>query len=129
MIELDQHTGAYLSICKHYRAILATPSVKENKEDALLVLQNVVLYLVLSPYDNEQADLAHRIKEDVQLEEIPPYKYVFNFLRFLLREIQRSFGNVYESGNYPMVVCRETVSKCVDQWCGWASTDWRFCFG
>lgn len=75
MIEMDEHSGAYLSICKHYRAILATPSV--DKENARMVLQNVVLYLVLSPYDNEQADLAHRIKEDVQLEEIAPYKYVY----------------------------------------------------
>ena len=32
MIELDQHEGAYLQICKHYRAVVDTPSVREDKE-------------------------------------------------------------------------------------------------
>lgn len=37
-------------------------------------LKSVVLYVVLSPYDNEQSDLVHRISEDKKLEEIPKYK-------------------------------------------------------
>ena len=32
MIELDQHEGAYLDICKHYRAVYDTPLIQ--KEDA-----------------------------------------------------------------------------------------------
>ena len=32
MIELDEHEGSYLAICKHYRAIYDTPQVKENKD-------------------------------------------------------------------------------------------------
>ncbi len=32
MIELDQHEGAYLDICKHYRAIYDTPIIKEDAE-------------------------------------------------------------------------------------------------
>lgn len=39
-------------------------------------LKSVVLYVVLSPYDNEQSDLVHRISADKKLEEIPKYKYV-----------------------------------------------------
>merc|ERR1712027_213275 len=31
MIELDQHEGTYLNICKHYRAVLDTPCIKEDK--------------------------------------------------------------------------------------------------
>ena len=30
MIKLDQHDSAYLSIVKHYRAILDTPVVKDD---------------------------------------------------------------------------------------------------
>ena len=30
MIELDQHEGSYLSICKHYRAVYDTPVIKED---------------------------------------------------------------------------------------------------
>ena len=32
MIELDEHEGSYLEICKHYRAICDTPQIKENKD-------------------------------------------------------------------------------------------------
>lgn len=37
-------------------------------------LKSVVLYVILSPYDNEQSDLVHRISADKKLEEIPKYK-------------------------------------------------------
>mgnify|MGYP003623398884 CR=1 FL=1 len=74
MIELDQHEGSYLATCKHYRAVLNTPSVQEDPKQRHQVLQNVVLYLVLAPYDNEQADLTHRVLEDKLMEEIPMYK-------------------------------------------------------
>lgn len=42
--------------------------------DCLQALRYVVLYLILAPYDNEQSDLIHRVKEDKNLEEIPVYK-------------------------------------------------------
>lgn len=98
MIELDQHEGSYLSICKHYRAIYNTQVVKDDTEKrnevnttftsqvvtqlaefvfiALVihqVLKCVVLYLILAPFDNEQSDLIHRVKEDKTLEELPLY--------------------------------------------------------
>jgi 26S proteasome regulatory subunit N5 len=74
MIELDQHEGSYLATCKHYRAVLNTSSVQEDADQRHQVLQNVVLYLVLARYDNEQADLTHRVLEDKLLEEIPVYR-------------------------------------------------------
>lgn len=30
MIQVDQHEGSYLSICKHYRAIYDTPCILED---------------------------------------------------------------------------------------------------
>ena len=42
----------------------------------LQVLRNVVLFLVLSPYDNEQSDLIHRVGEEKTLEEISLYRYI-----------------------------------------------------
>lgn len=79
MIELDQHEGSYLATCKHYRAVLTTPSIQEDSEQRHLILQNVVLYLILAPYDNEQADLTHRVVEDKLIDELPSYKYVLPF--------------------------------------------------
>ncbi|XP_077979874.1 26S proteasome non-ATPase regulatory subunit 12-like [Glandiceps talaboti] len=76
MIELDQHEGSYLQICKHYRAVYDTPIIKENKEKWQEALKCVILYILLSPYDNEQSDLMHRIAEDKKLEEIPIYRNI-----------------------------------------------------
>ncbi|XP_075230968.1 regulatory particle non-ATPase 5 [Lycorma delicatula] len=74
MIELDQHEGSYLATCKHYRAVLDTPSIQADENQRHLILQNVVLYLILSPYDNEQNDLTHRVLQDKTLNEINTYK-------------------------------------------------------
>lgn len=30
MIEVDQHEGSYLAICKHYLALYNTPVIKED---------------------------------------------------------------------------------------------------
>jgi len=35
-----------------------------------------VMYLVLSPFDNEQSDLVHRVHQDIVLDELPVYWYV-----------------------------------------------------
>lgn len=73
MIELDQHEGSYLAISKHFRAIYGNPSVQADPAKSQEVLKCVVLYLVLAPFDNEQSDLVHRVKEEKNLETIPKY--------------------------------------------------------
>ncbi|XP_071548473.1 26S proteasome non-ATPase regulatory subunit 12 [Panulirus ornatus] len=74
MIELDSHESSFLSICRHYRAIYDSKSVQNNEGEKKRVLKHVVLYIILAPYDNEQNDLLHRIKEDKTLEDIPQYR-------------------------------------------------------
>ena len=32
MIELDEHEGSYLAICKHYKAVYETAEIRENPE-------------------------------------------------------------------------------------------------
>ncbi|KAJ8036924.1 26S proteasome non-ATPase regulatory subunit 12 [Holothuria leucospilota] len=74
MIEIDEHEGAYLDICKHYRAIFDTPIIKDKTEQWKEALKNTVLYLILAPFDNEQSDLIHRVSLEKQLEDIPIYR-------------------------------------------------------
>lgn len=74
MIELDEQDANYLSICKHYRAILVTPKIVNSEEERKAVVKNVALYVVLAPYDNEQSDLIHRILQDKYIQEVPVYK-------------------------------------------------------
>lgn len=78
MVQMDAQEGNYLNICKHYRAMLTTPRIKNNETERHSILQNVVLYLVLAPYDNEQSDLTHRVLDDKLLNEIPTYKDLLN---------------------------------------------------
>ncbi|XP_030751890.1 26S proteasome non-ATPase regulatory subunit 12 [Sitophilus oryzae] len=74
MMDLDQHEGSYLATCKHYRAVLNTPSIQASPEERQKSAKAVVLYLILAPYDNEQSDLTYRVIADKVLEEIPLYK-------------------------------------------------------
>ncbi|CAG9773861.1 unnamed protein product [Ceutorhynchus assimilis] len=74
MMEVDEHEGSYLATCKHYRAVLNTPSIQANPVERQNTAKAVVLYLVLAAYDNEQSDLTHRVLTDKVLEEIPLYK-------------------------------------------------------
>uniref|UniRef100_A0A4W4GUB8 26S proteasome non-ATPase regulatory subunit 12 n=1 Tax=Electrophorus electricus TaxID=8005 RepID=A0A4W4GUB8_ELEEL len=96
MIQVDQHEGSYLSICKHYRAIYDTPCILEDSSKWQQALKSVVLYVVLSPYDNEQSDLVHRISADKKLEEIPKYKDLLK--QFTTMELMRWSSLVEDYG-------------------------------
>ncbi|KAJ2851163.1 proteasome regulatory particle subunit [Coemansia brasiliensis] len=68
MIQYDLHEENYLEVSRHYNAIYHMASTKENQWPS--VLQNMVLFLVLSPYTNEQSDMLHRVKQDHNLEKL-----------------------------------------------------------
>ncbi|KAI9927955.1 hypothetical protein ASPWEDRAFT_42105 [Aspergillus wentii DTO 134E9] len=70
-IVLSNHDYKYLEVCKHYREVLDTESVENNPEQLRAVLARIVYYIVLSPYDNEQSDLLHRIQQDSRLSVVP----------------------------------------------------------
>ena len=74
MIELDEADGKYLSVCKHYRSLLETPIIEEDEEERKNMMRHSVIYLLLSPFDNEQSDLAHRILSEKRTETIPLYR-------------------------------------------------------
>ncbi|KAB7500043.1 Longitudinals lacking protein-like [Armadillidium nasatum] len=97
MIELDSHEGSYLNICRHFRAIYDTKLIQDNEEEKKKVLKHIVVYVILAPYDNEQSDLLHRIKEDKTLADIPLYKDLLQL--FVTAELIKWAGlcNVYES--------------------------------
>lgn len=85
-ITLAKQDDKYLDACKHYRQVLDTESVEENPEQLravslgyrcfifsklLQVLQRVIYYIILAPYDNQQSDLLHRIHSDTRNTLIP----------------------------------------------------------
>lgn len=70
-ITLAKHEDKYLEVCKHYRQVLDTESVEENPEQLRAVLQRVIYFIILAPYDNEQSDLLHRIHKDPRNDQVP----------------------------------------------------------
>lgn len=54
MIQLDQHEGSYLSICKHYRAIYDTPCIQAESEKWQQVkkhgTQNICIFMGKHPF-------------------------------------------------------------------------------
>ena len=38
MIDLDEHEGSYLAICKHYKAVYETGEITDNSEKAKEVI-------------------------------------------------------------------------------------------
>ncbi|XP_045448880.1 26S proteasome non-ATPase regulatory subunit 12 [Melitaea cinxia] len=79
MIAVDQHNGSYLSVCRHFRAL-----GQAGGSEALI---GSVVFLILAPYDNEQADLTHRLNEDKDLDKLPEYKQLLGL--FINPEIIR----------------------------------------
>ncbi|XP_014295397.1 26S proteasome non-ATPase regulatory subunit 12 [Microplitis demolitor] len=74
MMELAKHEGWYLELCRHNRAVLETPTIKDDPKKRHTALSRAVLYLVLAPHEPEQADLTHRLLADKLIDEIPTYK-------------------------------------------------------
>jgi len=96
LIELGQHEGDYLDICKNNRQVHDTSIIQEDATKKIQTMKNVVLYVCLAKYDNEQSDLIHRIESEKLLEEIPKYKAVVE--KFTTNEIisQAAFCDSFE---------------------------------
>ncbi|OAA60666.1 26S proteasome non-ATPase regulatory subunit 12 [Cordyceps fumosorosea ARSEF 2679] len=63
-IMLAKHDDKYLEVCKNYRHVLDTEAVENDPAKLHPVLQRIIYFVILAPYDNEQHDLLHRIHKD-----------------------------------------------------------------
>lgn len=68
-----------------------------TKIDRSQALELAVVYVVLSPYNNEQYDLANRLLLDKKIEQLPLYKTLLK--SFLTKEIMRwpAFEGAYRN--------------------------------
>jgi len=79
-IELDD--ANYLEVCKHYLAVFKAPKITEDTDRTKEILKRIVLYILLSKYDNERSNLMYHIQQIPQLELIPQYKALLDlFIR------------------------------------------------
>ncbi|RHZ54756.1 hypothetical protein Glove_423g21 [Diversispora epigaea] len=70
MIQHALHEEQYLNVCKYYLQVYDTPSIKEDEQKWRDILENIIYFIVLSPYDNEQHDMLHRIFQDPNLPKL-----------------------------------------------------------
>ncbi|KAI5480359.1 hypothetical protein MNV49_000934 [Pseudohyphozyma bogoriensis] len=81
MILWGLHSAKYLEVCKYYRAVYDTPSIQADEAKWSSVLRNIVYFVILAPYDNEQSDLLNRVAKDDKLVKLPePYNLIQCFI-------------------------------------------------
>ncbi|ORZ15370.1 PCI domain-domain-containing protein [Absidia repens] len=73
MIQHALHEDQYLNVHKYYKQIYDSESIQQDDAKWKHALERIILFAVLSPYDNEQSDLLHRIYQDQKLADIPLY--------------------------------------------------------
>ncbi|CAO3652964.1 unnamed protein product [Mucor hiemalis] len=76
MIQHALHEDQYLNVHKFYKQIYDSESIQEDESKWKDALQNAVIYVILSPFDNEQSDLLHRLYADTKLSQIPQYQEI-----------------------------------------------------
>lgn len=76
MIQLHTFQKKPMALCRDWEAIFQVYSGgKEPEEDKWHeALKSVALFVCLSPHDNEQHDLLHRINANKKLDELPAFK-------------------------------------------------------
>ncbi|CEQ42884.1 SPOSA6832_04744, partial [Sporobolomyces salmonicolor] len=93
MILHGLYNDKYLEVTKYYRAVYDTPSIADNAEAAAAVLRNIVFFVVLAPYDNEQSDLLARVYKDDRLKEM---KESYDLVKCFIDPELRRWPNIEE---------------------------------
>ncbi|KAK0423158.1 hypothetical protein QR680_008004 [Steinernema hermaphroditum] len=102
MVKIGVHEEAFLDVCRYYRAMFETPKIKEDEVKSALMLKHAVLFVLLSPHDNEQWQLLHLIHRERKLEDVPVYKKLLEL--FIGEEIISWRENIIK--NYEIMLRR-----------------------
>eukprot|EP00729_Bicosta_minor_P006205 gene6205-16492_t len=74
LIAVGIYENKYLDVCKYSHSVFNTATIQADKAEYTKALEQVVVYLVLSPYDNEQADLVARVALEQKLSDCKAHK-------------------------------------------------------
>ena len=74
LVTLHQARHDPLALFKDFTAVLATRGLADDAAQLSSVLSSVVLYLCLSPWDNEVSDAMHRLVGDKRLDPLPSHR-------------------------------------------------------
>ncbi|ORX40142.1 PCI domain-domain-containing protein [Kockovaella imperatae] len=87
LVELALQDEAYLEACNAYQEVWDTEEVKKDEARTMNVIENIMIYVILAPYDNEQSDMLHKLYADPALQKSPVY---FDLVKcFITNELMR----------------------------------------
>ncbi|OCF42060.1 26S proteasome regulatory subunit N5 [Kwoniella heveanensis CBS 569] len=90
MVQLALQDDEYLEACSAYQEVWDTEEVKNDPAKELNVLENIMIYVVLAPYNNEQSDMLHKLYANPALQKAPQH---FDLVKcFVTKELMRWAG-------------------------------------
>ncbi|WFD06688.1 proteasome regulatory particle subunit [Malassezia vespertilionis] len=87
MTRAGMHDRRHLDVAKYYHQVLNTPTIRADQEKTDEALRSMVLFLILSPFDNEQSDMMSRVETMERLDSVPEYRSLLKC--FTMPELMR----------------------------------------
>ncbi|WVQ83010.1 hypothetical protein IAT38_005148 [Cryptococcus sp. DSM 104549] len=111
MVQLALQDDEYLEACSAYQEVWDTEEVKSDPAKELNVIENIMIYVVLAPYNNEQSDMLHKLYADQNLQKAALH---YDLLKcFVTKELMRWSGM---EGIYGTVLRQSPVFAPGSQW-------------
>jgi len=85
IVQYHLHSHNWMEIFRAYQAMWSSPALQADEAQAHRVLKLQVLYLALSPFDNEQSEALHALIAEKALASLPTYKQLLQL--FITQEI------------------------------------------
>mmetsp|Transcript_38677 Transcript_38677/g.87912 ORF Transcript_38677/g.87912 Transcript_38677/m.87912 type:complete len:443 (-) Transcript_38677:854-2182(-) len=85
IVRYHVHSHNWMEIFRAYQSMWDSPSLKADQAAADRCLKMQVLYLALSPFDNEQSSELHALNALKELERLPLFKGILKF--FIAQEL------------------------------------------
>lgn len=87
LIKIGLNKNDYLNIAKYYLSIYEIEEIKKDDLKWKPILINIVYFLILSPYDNLQNDLIHKLDLDTNLRKLDLHSKLVK--SFITQELMR----------------------------------------
>lgn len=87
IVQLALQEDLYLEVCSAYQEVWDTEEVKTDEARELNVIENIIMYVVLAAYSNEQSDMLHKLYANNDLQKAPLH---YELLKcFVTKELMR----------------------------------------
>ncbi|KAL1412904.1 proteasome regulatory particle subunit [Vanrija albida] len=87
IVQLALQNDNYLEVCSAYQEVWDTEEVKKDEARELNVIENIIMYIVLAAYNNEQSDMIHKLYANNDLQKAPLHYALLKC--FVTKELMR----------------------------------------